>query len=82
MSCEKGGNSDLGDRKETLGERDDVLHLAHRVDAVLHGLRVLCARTIEDALDASNVVLGPLFIREANDLRASTFWSALAYTRP
>ena len=73
MSCEKRRNSDLGGRKETLGERDDVLHLAHRVDAVLHGLRVLCARTIEHTLDASNVILGPLFVRQANDLHANTF---------
>ena len=77
-----GGNSDLGDRKETLCERDDILHLTHCIDAVLHGLRVLCARTVEHTLDASNVILGPLLVREANGLRASIFRSALLPSPP
>ena len=69
MSHEKiGGNPDLRNFKESLGERDDILHLAHFVDAVLHGLRVFCARTIEHTFDASNVILGPFFVWQANGL--------------
>jgi hypothetical protein len=70
---ESGNNSDLGNSKESLGERDDVLHLAHCVDAVLHGLRMFGPRTVEHALDASNVVLGPLFVWEANGLGVVIF---------
>ena len=61
---------------ESLGERGDILHLAYFINAVLHGLRVFCTRTIERALDASNVVLGPLFVRQANGLHMSMFRSA------
>lgn len=44
--------TDLGKGKETLGERDDVLHLSHCIDAVLHGLRVLSPGTLKHVLDA------------------------------
>lgn len=54
--------------QESLGERGDVLHLARFVDAVLHGPRVFCTRTIEHAFDASNMVLGPLSVWQANGL--------------
>ena len=64
----RGEDSDLGNGKESLGDRDDVLHLAHRVDAVLHRLRVLGTRTVEHTLDASNMVLSPLFVWQANGL--------------
>jgi hypothetical protein len=47
--------------------------LAHFVDAVLHGLRVFCTRTIEHAFDASNIVLGPLFVWQVNGLRVTSF---------
>ena len=69
-------NTDLGNGKESLGERDDILHLANFVDAILHGLRVFCTRTVEHALDTSNVVLGPLFVGQANGLHVGMFRSA------
>ena len=63
------GGKDLGNGKETLGERDNVLHLSHCINAVLHGLRMLGPRTVEHALDARNVVFGPLLVRQADDLQ-------------
>ena len=54
-------SSDLRNFKESLGEVNDILHLAHFIDAVLHSLHVFCTRTIKHAFDAGNVVLGPLF---------------------
>ena len=75
-------SSNLGNCKESLCERDDVLHLVHCIDAVLHCLRVFCASTVEHALDASNVVLGPLFVREADGLRVGIFLLALLPSSP
>jgi len=66
------GETDLGKGEETLGERDDVLHLSHCIDAVLHGLRVLGPRTVEHALDARNVVFGPLLVRQADCLQTQS----------
>ena len=63
------GKTDLGKGEETLGERDDVLHLSHCIDTVLHGLRVLGPRTVRNALDARNVVFGPLLVRQADSLK-------------
>ena len=63
------GKTDLGECEETFGERDDVLHLSHCVDTVLHGLCVLDPRTVKNTLDARNVVFGPLLVRQADSLQ-------------
>jgi hypothetical protein len=62
------GETDLGKGEETLSKRDDVLHLSHCVDTVLHGLRVLSPRTFKHALDACNVIFRPILVRQADDL--------------
>ena len=63
------GKTDLGKGEETLGEGDNVLHLSHCIDTVLHGLRVLGAHTVKNALDARNVVFSPLLVRQADSLQ-------------
>ena len=63
------GKTDLEKGEETLGEKDHVLHLSHCIDTVLHGLRVLGPRTVKNALDARNVVFGPLLVRQADGLQ-------------
>ena len=63
------GETDLGKGKECLSERDNVLHLSHCIDAVLHGLRVLGPRIVRNALGARNVVFGPLLVRQADSLQ-------------
>lgn len=68
--------TDLGNCKESLSERDDILHMPYFIDTVFHGLGVFCTRTVEHALDASDVVLGPLFVRQANGLHVGMFRSA------
>jgi hypothetical protein len=70
VSATRAGNgpTDLGNGKETLGERDDVLHLGNFIDAVFHCLCVFGTRAFKHTFDASNVVLGPLLIWHANDL--------------
>lgn len=49
----------LGDSVELLGEGNNVLELGDGVDAVSHSLGVLLAGTVEDALNAVNVAVGP-----------------------
>lgn len=53
---------DLGEGKETLGDRDDILHLPHRVDSVFDGLSVFCTSTIEDTPDFGNLGLSPITV--------------------
>ena len=53
----------LGERKEPLGDGDDILHLLNRLDAVLDDLGVLGAGRVEDVADALDVALGPVPVR-------------------
>lgn len=52
-------NSLLGQSKEILGGRDNVLELRDRVDALLNGNGVGLASLVEDALDVLNLAVGP-----------------------
>ena len=53
----------LGERKETLGDGDDILHLLNRLDAVLDDLGVLRAGGVEDVEHAVDVALRPVPVR-------------------
>ena len=59
----------LGQRKQALRERDDVLHLGDIVDAVLDGLGVVGTCGIEDTLDAGDLRVGPVAVRLADGLQ-------------
>jgi hypothetical protein len=51
----------------SLGKRDDILHLARFVDVVLRALgHVFCTRAIENTFDGSIMVFD---VRIANGLR-------------
>ena len=49
------GTSNLGDGKETLGQRDNIFHLFDRVDTILNGLGMLSTRLSQNILDLINV---------------------------
>ena len=53
-------NTYLGEREETLGDGDDILHLLNRLNAVLDNLGVLGAGGVEDVADALDVTLCPV----------------------
>lgn len=59
---------DLGEGKETLGDRNDILHLPDRVDSVFDSLSVFCTSTIENTLDFGNLGLSPITVGLANGL--------------
>ena len=54
--------TDLGEREETLGDVDDILHLLNRLDAVLDDLGVLGTGGVEDVTDALDVALSPVTV--------------------
>ena len=61
----------LGERKETLGDGDDILHLLNRLDAVLDDLGVLGPGRVEDVADTLDVALGPVTVRLADGLEGN-----------
>lgn len=54
------GRTYLRERKETLRDGDDILHLLNRLDAVLDDLGVLGPGRVEDVADTLDVALGPV----------------------
>ena len=56
------GRTHLRERKETLGDGDDILHLLNRLDAVLDDLGVLRARRVEDVAHTCDVALCPVAV--------------------
>jgi len=52
----------LGESKETLGDRNNILHLLNRVDSVLDSLGVFGASTVEDSSDFGNLGLSPVTV--------------------
>ena len=52
----------LRESKETLGDRNDILHLLDRVDSVFDSLSVFGAGTIEDPLNFGNLGFGPVTV--------------------
>ena len=52
----------LGEREKTLGDRDNILHLLNRLDAVLDDLGVLGTGGVEDVADALDVALSPVTV--------------------
>lgn len=58
----KGNGLNLREGKETLSDRNDILHLPDRVDSVLNGLSVFAASTVEDASDFGNLCFSPVTV--------------------
>jgi len=58
----------LGESKETLGDRNDILHLLDGVDSVLDSLGVLGTGTVENSLDFGNLGLSPIPVGLADGL--------------
>ena len=52
----------LGKSKETLGDRNDILHLLNGVDSVLDGLGVFGTSTVEDSPNFGNLGLSPITV--------------------
>jgi len=52
----------LGESKETLSDRNDILHLLNRVNSVLDSLSVFGASTVEDSLNFGNLSFSPVTV--------------------
>lgn len=66
----------LGESKQVLGDRHDILHLLNRRDAVLDSLRVLRTRRVEDTPDAVDVALCPVAVRLSDALAHASLLSS------
>jgi len=60
----------LGESKETLGDRNDILHLLNGVDSVLDSLGVFSTSTVENSLDFGNLGLSPITVGFADGLES------------
>ena len=67
----------LGESKETLSDRNDILHLLNRVDSVLDRLSVLGTSTIEDSPDFGNLGLSPVTVGLTDGLEKNLRVNAL-----
>ena len=72
----EGQKTHLREREETLSDRNDILHLLNRLDAVLNDLGVLGPGRVEDVADALDVALGPVPVRLLHRLSST---NVLAY---
>jgi len=52
----------LGESKETLSDRNDILHLLNRVNSVFDSLSVFGASTVEDSLNFGNLSFSPVTV--------------------
>ena len=52
----------LGESKETLSDRNNILHLLNRADSVLDSLCVFGTSTVENPLDFCNLCLSPITV--------------------
>lgn len=59
----------LGESEETLSDRNNILHLLNRLDAVLDNLGVLGTGRVQDILHALDVTLSPVPVRLLHRLR-------------
>lgn len=73
--------TNLGESKETLGDRNDILHLLNRVDSVLDGLSVFGTGTVEDSLDFGNLGFSPVTVGLADGLGYSLHVSTTVGSR-